>query len=121
MARTTLTKSTALGPFGAYTGTAARLTMAAGDNANGNQFAVGPRELVVAHNTSAGALTLTVTSVADARTGRTGDITTYSIPAGEYAIFGPFGNDGWGQSDGYVYLTPSATTLKLGVVSLPAM
>ncbi len=57
------------------------------------------KTFVIAHNTGVGARTVTFTSVVDAQN-RTGDITAYSIGAGEIAIFGPFHKNGWGQSGG---------------------
>ena len=118
MARTTLTKTTALGQFGTYSANAADLTMTAGDASNLNQFVASGNDLVIVRNSGAGARTLTITSVADAQ-GRTGDITTYSIGAGEYAIFGPFNTtQGFRQSNGYIYLTPEHAELLIGIVAL---
>jgi hypothetical protein len=122
MARTLLVKTTALGPYGAYTANAADLTMAAAAAvADKNYFVSSGRDLVVAHNTGAGARTITITSVADPHYGRTGDILTYSLGAGEYAVFGPFPLPGWQQSTGQVYLEASDPEVKFGVVALPAI
>lgn len=118
MARTSLTKTTALGAYGTYSAAAAKLTMTAADVANMNQVTFGGEDLVIAHNTGGSPYTLTITSVADPF-GRTQDITTYSIPAGEYAIFGPFKAAGWLQSDGKLYLAASNASVLLGVVKLP--
>lgn len=118
MARTTLTKTTALGAYGTYSANAADLTMAAADAVNYNQFVASNNDLVIAYNSGAGAVTLTISSVADPKYGRTGDISAYSIGVGEYAVFGPMKNAGWKQSDGYIYLTASSADLYLGVVAL---
>jgi len=121
MARTTLTKTTALGAYGDYSvANSADMTMAAADTSNQNQFVASSRDLVIAHNTGGSAYTITVTSVDDPHYGRQGDIATYSLGAGEYAIFGPFKRPGWVQSDGYVYLEASNALVKFGVVALPA-
>lgn len=120
MARTTLTKTAALGAYGDYSvANAADLTMAAADTSNQNQFVASSRDLVIAHNTGGSAQTVTITS-SDDPYGRSGDIDAYSIGAGEYAIFGPFKRPGWIQSDGYVYLEANSTDVKFGVVALPA-
>jgi hypothetical protein len=118
MPRTNLTKTVAQGAYGAYGADAADLTMAAADVANMNQFTAQGNDLVVAHNTGASPYTVTITSSPDPY-GRTKDITTYSLAAGEYAVFGPFGMTGWVQSDGKVYLQASNASVKLGVVALP--
>ncbi len=118
MARTTLTKVKAQGSFGTYGAGTVDVTMAAADVANGNQWACSGNDLLVAHNTGASAYTVTVTSVADPITNRTGNITTYSLAAGDYAVFGPFGAVGWQQSDGYIYVDASNASVKLGVVQL---
>lgn len=73
------------------------------------------KTLLIAHNTNAGAQTVTISSVAD-RNGRTGDITSYSIAAGRVATFGPFRAEGWAQADGQVYAAGSHTDVKFGAV-----
>jgi hypothetical protein len=118
MPRTTLAKTKAPGQFGSYDANAADLAMAAADVADKNQFVFRPRDLVIAHNTDVGSQTVTISSVAAAKTGRTGDIGAYSLGAGEYGVFGPFSEqDGFRQSDGYIYLEASSATVLLGVVS----
>jgi len=117
--RVTLVKTTPLGAYGSYaTINTADMTMAAADTDGKNQFVASGNELVVAFNSDSGAQTLTVNSVADPY-GRTGNIATYSIGAGEYAIFGPFRLDGWKQTDGKIYLEASSALVKLGVIALP--
>lgn len=117
MARTSLTKLTALGAYGSYSANAADLTMTAADVANGNQFTFEGKDLVIAYNSDASAHTVTISSVADPY-GRTGDI-SYSLGAGEYAVFGPFEASGWLQSDGKIYLSADDASVKFGVVKLP--
>ena len=119
MARTTLVKTAAKGPFPSLPVSAGGLdvTMAAADVANKNQFLPSGKDLLIAQNSGASAYTITVTSAAD-RQGRTGDVTTYSIAAGGIAAF-VVGSDGWVQTDGYVYCEASNASVKLGVVSLP--
>lgn len=117
MAPTTLTKTTPRGSYGSYGADLADLTMAAADVANGNQFVASGKDLVIAHNTGGSAYTVTVTSVADPY-GRTGNISAYSIGAGEYAIFGPFELAGWQQTDGKILISASNAAVKFGVVPL---
>ena len=121
MARTDLTVTTALGPYGDYTAAnVADLDMDAADPSNKNQYTPSSRDLVIAHNTGGSAYTITITSAADPTYGRTGDIDSYSLGAGEYAVFGPFVRAGWVQSDGYVYLEASNALVLFGVIALPA-
>lgn len=117
MARASLTKSIAEGPYGSYGANEADVTMAAADQGDGNQFTFAGKDLVIARNTGAGAHTITITSVADPY-GRTQNI-SYSLGAGEIAVFGPFEAAGWQQSDGQVYLSADSAEVYFGVVKLP--
>lgn len=121
MPRQTLTKTTALGNFPALqpAANACDLTMTAADAANKEQFVASGNDLIVAHNTGASTRTITITSVADGANKRTGDITTYSLQAGDYAVFGPFTKQGWMQADGKIYIEASHAEVKWGVVALP--
>jgi len=120
MAKETLTKTVPLGSNGAYGANLADMVMTAAEASLKNQYVCSGNDIVIAHNTNAGstARTVTVTSSADPY-GRTGDITAYSIGAGEFAIFGPFKTTGWIQADGKVYLEASNAEVKFGVVTLP--
>lgn len=93
--------------------------MTAADATNKEQFVASDKDIVVAHNTGAGARTVTVTSVADAGNSRTGDIAAYSIGAGEYAAFGPFNRQGWMQTNGYIYIEAEHAEVKFGAIKLP--
>jgi hypothetical protein len=92
--------------------------MTAANASDLNQATASGNDLIFAHNTGAGANTVTVTSVAD-ELGRTGDIAAYSLGAGEYGVFGPFKNQGWTQTDGKLYFQASSAEVKFGVVQLP--
>lgn len=119
MPRATLTKTTALGSYGDYTvANSADLTVAAANVADKNQFVASGGDLVIVHNTGAGAHTFTVTSTADPY-GRTKDISAYSIGAGEIAVFGPLELTGWVQTDGKVYCEGDHAELYIGIVKLP--
>ena len=118
MARASLTPKTALGSYGNYSvANSADLAMAAANASDLNQFVASGNDLIFAHNTGSSAYTVTISSVADSY-GRTGDITTYSLGAGEYAVFGPFKLTGWMQTDGKIYLAASNAEVKFGVVAL---
>ena len=92
---------TSQAPVGAYpvtplTANSADLTFTAGDATNGHYTEiVDGKTYVIAKNTGAGARTVTITSSRDAFN-RTGDITAYSLGAGEVSRpFGPFSKAGW--------------------------
>ena len=118
MARATLTALTALGAYGSYSANAADLPMTAANASDLNQVVATNNDLIIAHNTGAGANTVTITSIADPSYGRVGHITTYSLGAGEYAAFGPFKNAGWKQADGMLYFEASHAEVKFGIVAL---
>lgn len=114
MPETALTRTTAPGKF-SQTGTA--LTMAAADVPNGNKFTGGQDLLVVAHNTGGSTRTITITSVADPVTGRTGSVTAQNIAAGEIRIF-RLANFGWANSAGEIIISANNAEVKFGVVVL---
>lgn len=115
MARTLLTKTTAPGGYAAAGGA---VTMAAADVGNLNAFVASGTDLVIAQNSGASPYAVTITSAPDPW-GRTKDIATESIAAGEIRIFGPFPQAGWMQTDGRVYLQASNAAVKFGVIELP--
>lgn len=114
MPATALTKSLAAG---GYASAGVTLTMTAADVGNGNKFTASGNDLIVVHNTDAGAQTFTITSVADAF-GRTGHITAEAISAGAYKIVGPLPLAGWNQTDGTILCSGSHAGVKFGIISL---
>ena len=118
MTRVTLTPTVPLGALGsAYTANAADLPMTAADASNKEQAAHSGKLLIIAHNTGAGAHTITITSVVD-DLGRTGDISGYSLGAGEYAVFGPLELAGWVETDWKLHFEANHAEVKFGVVDL---
>jgi len=92
------------------------LTFTAADASNLNQFVASGDDLIIAWNSGASPYTITITSVVDEKK-RTGDITAYSLAAGDIAAF-RIKNDGWRQSDGYIYLQASNASVKFAVMAL---
>lgn len=121
MARVAITKFTLLGSAPTLQPTAGSLTLTelAADATNFQSIAFGAfsRLLVIAHNTGAGARTVTITSVADGLN-RTGDITAYSIGAGLIAVLGPFERNGWMQADGTLYCAGSHAEVLFSAAGL---
>lgn len=89
-----------------------------------NTFVSTGRELLLVRNTGTGAQTVTVTSVADALN-RSGDITTYSLPIGsvtpQFAVLGPFPQQGWKQTNGTIIVAASSTDIAFAVIRLPSV
>lgn len=94
------------------------ITETAADVVDNNRFLLTGREILIARNSTGGALTFTVHSVVDDYE-RDGDITTYSVGANESAAFGPVKKAGWEQADGYAYIDGSAVGLLFTVLRLP--
>ena len=120
MPRTSITPVTVKGP---YPGTVAPLDLAItldnGDNTNGNVFTGNGRDLLLIQNPTAGAITVTFTSVADPQ-GRKGDITAYNIPIAGFMVFWFGALVGWSQdAAGSIYVDMSATGLKMKVLRIP--
>lgn len=119
MARTTITRTTPLGPYPSLPVAALALdvTMTAADTSNLNQILLDGPMIVLVQNTAGVSGTVTLTSSADPQN-RTGDIPTYTVAAGGIAAFKIDQVAGWKQSDGFLYLQASATTMKLGAIRL---
>ena|SRR3990172_6212686 len=121
MARTVLTKTTPLGSYPTLplVANSADVTMTAADVANKNSFAASGNDLIIVQNTDAvNPYTVTITSIADDYK-RTGDITAYTLQAGEIAVLGPFKLPGWQQADRSIYLEANNAAIKFGVLTLP--
>jgi hypothetical protein len=116
-----LTPQTIKGPFAIITANSADFTFAAGATGAGDTFACTGRELLIAYNSSVDtAYKLTITSVADEKN-RTGDISEYSMSAGEYAAFGVglTNEAGWKSSNGTIAVSVENAAIKWAVLRLP--
>jgi hypothetical protein len=94
--------------------------MQAGDASLGNYTPlVDGKTLVICQNTNSGSTARTVTfdSAVDAFN-RTGDITAYSLGAGEIGMFGPFKTAGWVNA-GNLNFDVSHAEMKIAVITLP--
>jgi len=119
MARQSLTKSTATAT--GFPTAGVELTMTAENVTDHSAFTNTGKELVVVHNTHGSTTyTFTVTGVADQH-GRTGNITTENVTAGQIKIVGPFSAQlpGWQQTDKTIQLDASNAAVKFGVITLP--
>lgn len=92
-------------------------TAAGASFALGHEYAITGKEILIVRNGNVGAQTVTITSCADPYN-RTGNITTYSIGVGEYAIFPQFQLTGWQQADGYLWVDFSAADEEYIVLRL---
>lgn len=125
MARTTRSKTTLLGsyptlPVAADSADLVLTAVTGSSGSNGDQIDFGDfRALLVAVQNShaSNAYTVTFTSKADSKYNRTGDISGYSLAAGEIGVF-YFERAGWRQSDGMLYLEGNNAAIKVGAVGL---
>lgn len=101
---------------GFYSTTGTALTMTAG-NVGGDEFAAKSDLILVAHNTGGSTYTITITSVADPVTGRTGNVSAQNIAAGEIRIF-RLTNIGWRAADGNIDITVSNAAVRVGIINL---
>ena len=111
-----------LGPYPALQPTAGTMSIAplAADTSNKERFTSTGKEILVGFNSDASPHTVTVTSVAAGADSRTGDITAYSVPAGQFFFYEASAPDGWarrgtGTDDGCIYVEASDTTVKWAV------
>lgn len=120
MPRVTMTPVAPLGPYiaGQPAANALDLTMTAADATNKQQVLFNGPKLILAQNTHATTpYTITITSKADNR-GRSQDVTTYSLEAGDIAAFKIDSAEGWQQADGYLYFEASNASVKFCVINL---
>lgn len=116
---TVLAIQTIKAPFATITANGADFTFAAGTITDGDTFACTGRELLLVKN-GTGTNTITITSVANAK-GRSGDIATYSLSAGEFAVFGVglTNSPGWKSTAGTIRITVSSVEVTVAVLKLP--
>lgn len=117
---TVFTAQTIKGPFDTIAADGADFTFTAA-SAGADTFVCRGRDVILIQNTGAGARTVTITSVVDGQN-RTGDITTYSLAAGEFAAFGCglTNQPGWqNTSTGAITITGSHAEIKVAILRLP--
>ena len=119
MARTTLTRTTPLGPYPTLQPAANALdaVMTAADTVNFNQFIFDGPMLLVVQNIGVAARTFTLTSAVDPQN-RSGDVTAYSIDPDAVCVFMLNQTAGWRQTDGFFYLAGNNADVKFGIVRL---
>jgi hypothetical protein len=122
MTATAITVQQLISPFPVtpLTASSADITFTALTVTEGDTFVCTGREVILIKN-GTGTNTLTITSTDDAY-GRGEDITSYSIAAGLFAVFGVglTNSAGYKDSAGKIKLTPSSAELTCAVVRLPA-
>jgi len=109
---------TAQAGTGAYPTALTALTFTAADTDDFEQTAHTGKELIVVQNSDgAVAYDFTLTSAASAVTGRSGTIVV-ELAAGAIHVAGPFGLDGWRQSDGMLYFAGENAAILFAVVRI---
>jgi len=115
MPRTAIAPITPLGPQLTIPVAAGGLdiAMTAGDATNDNSIILNGPGILFLHNTGAGARTVTIGAVPIG--GRDGDITAYSLGAGEYGAI-KIHPHGYVQSDGTLYVDPEHAEVLMAFV-----
>jgi hypothetical protein len=83
------------------------------------QFVSTGREVLLLRNTTAGALTVTVSSTANAGFARAGTAPTVVVPANGFSIIGPIPQDGFITSIGTVNVSTTVDGILGCVLELP--
>ena len=121
MATVALTVKECPGKYTIPIANAADFTFAACDASLGNHYVANGREIVLAQNSDvSNPYTVTITSQAD-EYGRTGHITTYSLAAAEFGVFGPFPKSGWANGASQVLISGSNAAIKFAVIRIPEL
>ena len=115
MARTELTPIAAPG---CYVTAPTQVTLTGADVPNKNSVMLTGRELLLIQNADTVAHNITITSVPDDKN-RLGHITSFSVGAGLYYVFGPVQLAGWQQTDGRLYFEADNALIKFAVLRLP--
>jgi hypothetical protein len=78
------------------------------------------KELLLVHNNDVAAKTITIVSVDD-ENNRAENITTYSLAAQDYAVFGVglTNSKGWKSSAGTIRITVEDADIRVAVLRLP--
>lgn len=111
MARVTITPVATPDPDGDALAVA---TPTAADASNKNQCVSTGREIIFAYNSGASSRLVTISSVACSH-GRTGDITA-TVPAGELWRSRRIPQEGFRQTDGYIYFEAAHAEILFAVV-----
>ena len=122
MSRTNIATQTPVGPYpagGAVSPGALKVNFTAADVSNHNEFMYSGKEILLVTNTDSASHNVTFTSAPDEH-GRSGDIATYAVPAGETHCFDfRQGAAGWLQSDGHVYFQGDNALLLFAILTIP--
>lgn len=96
------------------------LTMTPADVSNKHTFTMtgDMKEVIVVQCTGTVTRNVTLSSVAESRTGRTGDV-TFAITPSALVVFGPVRLDGWRQTTGKFNLEADSTNVSFAVIRLP--
>lgn len=115
MPATTLTQQAGPSP---YSTLGRAVTMNASDASNGNDFLATSNQLVIFHNTNAGAQTVSITPKPLAVYGTLPGVVNVSLAAGEIRVF-RLADAGWKDAtSGKITIDTSHSDVKVGLVDL---
>lgn len=88
----------------------------ASDASNKQQTShTGKNFILIARNSGSTTRAITISSIADASQGRTGDIVT-TLTSAQRKVFGPFAIDGWRQADLMLYFEAAHAEVVWSVI-----
>ena len=120
MPRTNIAAQTTPGPYPTIplTPDSRDIAFVGANVADGNDTAlVAGKTLVIVRNVDVGAHTVSFASQPDTLN-RKGDITDYSVGAGQSALFGPFTTIGWAAA-GRLQINGDNVNVEIAVITLP--
>lgn len=122
MSQTNIATQTPVGPYpsgGAVSAGALDLVWTAADVSNGNKFPFTGKEVLLIWNTDTASHHATLSSAPDEH-GRTDDITSYALSAGDIACFSFRGGlAGWLQSsDNSVHISSDSALVKFAILTI---
>jgi hypothetical protein len=116
MAATVLTVQESSGKYAVPSANGADISLVAIDQSSNGYYVTTGKEMVLAVNSDASPQTITITSQALPTYARTGDITAYSIGAGETALLGPFPVSGWADTNGRINISTSDAAVLVAAI-----
>jgi hypothetical protein len=96
------------------------IAFTAADTVNFEQTPMTAPFILFFWNSGGVSATVTINSVADTKR-RTGDITTYSLAAGDISAVAFPSTEGWKQADGNLYYQASSNIIKFAAVGAPQL
>lgn len=117
---TAITNQAMLNPWAAYSAGTADFVWTAGTTTPGVGITCTGKQVILVNNTNVGTQTVTIVAQDDEQN-RAESITTYSLAAADFAVFGVglTNSKGWKKTDGTIMIYVSDVSVKIAVLTLP--